>query len=116
MRSRISDVFLARKYMKIPTMTSYDFITLLSVSSFTMGVPTLLTRLPGGDKEIFDFSKLKIGDEVSAFLKRIVDSTPFLTNIRAKRVHIVKFPEKPPPCAPNISSPHCCSNGSVQVV
>jgi hypothetical protein len=53
--------------MKIPTMTSYDFITLLSVSSFTMGVPTLLTRLPGGDKEIFDFSKLKIGDEVIAF-------------------------------------------------
>ena len=45
--------------MKIPTMTSYDFITLLSVSSFTMGVPTLLTRLPGGGKEIFDFSKLK---------------------------------------------------------
>jgi hypothetical protein len=32
-----------------------------------MGVPTLLTRLPGGDKEIVDFSKLKIGDEVVAF-------------------------------------------------
>jgi hypothetical protein len=27
----------------------------------------LLTRLPGGDKEIVDFSKLKIGDEVVAF-------------------------------------------------
>jgi hypothetical protein len=42
-----------------------------------MGVPTLLTRLPGGDKEIVDFpggdkeivdfSKLKIGDEAVAF-------------------------------------------------
>jgi hypothetical protein len=28
----------------------------------------------------------------------------------------VKFPGKPPPCAPNTSLPHCCLNGSVQVV
>jgi hypothetical protein len=32
-----------------------------------MGVPTLLTRLPGGDKQIVAFSKLKIGDEAVAF-------------------------------------------------
>jgi hypothetical protein len=34
-------------------------MTLLTVSSFTMGVATLLPRLPGGDKDMFDFSKLK---------------------------------------------------------
>ena len=47
-------------------MTSCDFTALLSVSSFTMGVPTLLTRLPEGDKEIFDFSEFKSGEEAIA--------------------------------------------------
>jgi hypothetical protein len=51
-----------------PFVTLRLYITLLSVSSLTMGVFTLLTRLPGGDKEMSDFSKLKIGcEEAIAF-------------------------------------------------
>jgi len=67
--------------MKIPTMTFYDFINLLSVSSWTMGVLTLLTRLAGGDKELSDFAKLKIGDEVIAFDAAGADNDPTLERV-----------------------------------
>jgi hypothetical protein len=65
----ISDLLSKQKCMKIPTMTLSDFFIYFppSLLSPWVSVPTLLTHLPGGDKEMFDFSKLKIGDDVIAF-------------------------------------------------